>query len=56
MRKITKIIVHCSATPEGKDIKTETIRDWHVNGNRWEYIVRYSVVIILGSIINYFIF
>ena len=39
MRKITKIIVHCTATPEGKDIKTETIRDWHVNGNHWEDIV-----------------
>lgn len=29
MRKITKIILHCSATPEGKDYTVETIRRWH---------------------------
>ena len=26
MRKITKIIVHCTATQEGKDIDIETVR------------------------------
>ena len=30
MRKITKIIVHCSATREGKDYSVETIRRWHL--------------------------
>lgn len=29
-RYITKIIVHCSATPEGKDYTTEDIRKWHI--------------------------
>lgn len=29
MRKITEIIIHCTATPEGKDYETETIRTWH---------------------------
>ena len=50
MRKITKIIVHCSATPEGKDIKTETIRDWHVNGNHWKDIGYHYVIELDGSI------
>ena len=30
MRKITKIIVHCSATREGKDYSVDTIRRWHL--------------------------
>lgn len=29
MRKINSIILHCSATPEGKDYSVETIRKWH---------------------------
>jgi hypothetical protein len=30
MRKINKIIVHCTATQEGKEISVDTIRKWHL--------------------------
>ena len=50
MRKINKIIVHCSATPEGRDVKTETIKDWHVNGNHWKDIGYHYVIELDGSI------
>ena len=30
-RKITEIIVHCTATPEGKDYDIQTIRSWHLS-------------------------
>ena len=29
-RRIDKIIIHCSATPEGKDFTVEQIRQWHL--------------------------
>lgn len=29
MRKIDKILVHCAATPEGKDFTVEDIDKWH---------------------------
>lgn len=29
-RKINKIILHCAATPEGKDFTVDTIRKWHL--------------------------
>jgi N-acetylmuramoyl-L-alanine amidase len=29
MRKITMIVIHCTATQEGKDYDVETIRGWH---------------------------
>lgn len=32
-RTIDEIIVHCTATPEGKDFTVQQIRDWHVKGN-----------------------
>ena len=30
MRCITEIIIHCSATPEGKDFTVDDIRRWHL--------------------------
>ncbi len=53
MRKITEIIIHCSATQEGKDFSAKHIRRWHVNGNGWSdigyhYVVRLSGIIDLG--------
>ena len=30
MRRIDKIIVHCAATPEGKDYTVAQIRQWHL--------------------------
>ena len=50
MRKINKLIVHCSATPEGRDVKTETIKDWHVNGNHCKDIGYHYVIELDGSI------
>lgn len=29
MRKISKIIIHCAATPEGKDFTVQQIDSWH---------------------------
>lgn len=29
MRAIKEIIIHCSATPEGRDVTIDTIRGWH---------------------------
>ena len=30
MRKINKIIIHCAATPEQREVSVETIRKWHL--------------------------
>lgn len=50
MREINKLIIHCSATPECKDIKTETIRSWHINGNHWKDIGYHYVIELDGSV------
>lgn len=33
MRDINKIILHCSATKEGKDFDVNDIREWHIQQN-----------------------
>ena len=38
MRNIDKIIVHCSATPEGRDVSTEEIKRWHTEERGWDDI------------------
>ena len=50
MRKIDKIIIHCSATPEGKDFTVQQIRQWHVKGNGWRDIGYHFVIYRDGSI------
>lgn len=44
MRKINKIIIHCTATPEGRDYTVAQIRDWHVKGNGWSDIGYHFVI------------
>lgn len=52
MRKITKIIIHCTATPEGCDVSLAQIRDWHMRGNGWSDIGYHFVVDRYGKVHN----
>ena len=46
MRTLTKIVLHCSATQEGKDYSAATIRKWHTDPPRnwsdigYHYVIR----------------
>ena len=56
-RMINKIIVHCSATPEGKDYTVDDIRRWHTTpvskgGHGWSDIGYHYVVYRNGDIVN----
>jgi len=49
MRRIDKIIIHCSATPEGVEVSTATIDDWHKQRG-WRGIGYHYVVMLDGTI------
>lgn len=49
-RKIEKIIIHCSASPEGRDIDASTIKDWHVKERGWSDIGYHWVIKLDGTI------
>ena len=51
MRAINKIILHCSATPEGRHTTVEDIRNWHKQRG-FNYIGYHYVVYLDGSIHN----
>jgi len=50
MRKIDKIIVHCSGTSEFQDFDITDIRDWHVNGNGWSDVGYHFIIKLDGTI------
>ena len=55
MRKIRKIIIHCSATPEGKNFTVDDIRSWHtkpvsLGGRGWSDIGYHYVIYLDGSV------
>lgn len=49
MRDIKEIIVHCSATPEGRNYSVEEIDRWHKNRG-WSGIGYHYVIYLDGSI------
>jgi N-acetylmuramoyl-L-alanine amidase len=49
MRKINKIILHCTATPEGRHTTVEDIRRWH-KAQGWSDIGYHYVVYLDGSV------
>lgn len=50
MRQITHIVVHCSATPEGREHNAADIRRWHVRDNGWNDIGYHYVVKLNGEV------
>ena len=49
MRDIELIVVHCSATPEGRDVSIEEIRQWHLDRG-WSDIGYHYVVELDGTV------
>ena len=55
-RTINEIIVHCSATPEGKDYTLDTIRQWHLQRGfsdiGYHYVIHPDGLVEVGRDVN----
>ena len=49
MRKLDRIILHCTATPEGRHVDVDTIRVWH-KARGWRDIGYHFIIYIDGSV------
>jgi len=49
MRKIDRVIIHCSATREGQDISVDTVRQWHLDRG-WNDIGYHFYITIDGDV------
>ena len=56
MRKINKIILHCAATPQGREVSLDTIRKWHLqrgfNDIGYHYVIDLQGGVHIGRPIN----
>ena len=50
MRKINKIIIHCSATPEGREVSKKDLHKWHVEERGWSDIGYHFFISLDGEI------
>ncbi len=52
MRKVDFAIIHCSDTPEGRNVKTSEIKRWHTEERGWSDIGYHYVVELDGTIVK----
>lgn len=50
MRLVNKIIIHCTATEDGKDIRAKDIKAYHVNVKGWRNIGYHYVIDLDGTV------
>jgi len=50
MRKINKIIIHCTATPRGRDVTLEEVKRWHIEERGWSDIGYHYLILLNGDI------
>jgi N-acetylmuramoyl-L-alanine amidase len=51
MRRINELIIHCTATPEGRPVTVEEITEWHKNKG-WKTIGYHYVIDLNGMVHN----
>jgi len=49
VRKLDRIILHCTATPEGRHVDVDTIRVWH-KARGWSDVGYHFIIYIDGSV------
>ena len=50
MRKINKIIIHCTATPEGREVSKKDLYKWHVEERGWSDIGYHFFIDLNGDV------
>lgn len=45
------LVIHCTATPEGREVTPDEVRRWHMQGNGWDR-VGYRILIGLDGTIH----
>ena len=50
MREITEIVLHCTATPLGRDVHIDEVRRWHTQGNGWKDVGYHYLITLDGCL------
>lgn len=52
MAKLEYLVIHCTATPKGRDVSVEDIKQWHLKGRGWSRVGYSDLITLDGSLIN----
>ena len=52
MKKIEKLIIHCTATPPDRDVTKKDIEKWHLEGRGWKRLGYSDLINLKGELIN----
>lgn len=52
MSKLKYLVIHCTATPEGREVTKQDIIDWHIKGRGWSVVGYRDLIQFDGSIVN----
>lgn len=47
---VTRIVVHCTATPEGREVTIEDVRRWHVEERGWSDVGYHWLIELDGTL------
>ena len=54
MQRIQRIVIHCTATPQGREVSVDEIRRWHLSpppvGHGWKHFGYHALVHLDGTI------
>ena len=51
-KRIQYLVIHCTATPEGREVTRQDIYDWHIKGNGWSRLGYSDMIHIDGELEN----
>lgn len=52
MSKLQYLVIHCTATPEGREVSKQDIIDWHIKGRGWSVVGYRDLIQLDGKIVN----
>lgn len=56
MGKLELLVIHCTATPEGREVYPDDIREWHLSpppkGRGWRQVGYSDMIMINGTTVN----
>lgn len=52
MGELKYLIIHCSATPAGREVTGDEIREWHLNGRGWSQVGYSDIIHLDGQVEN----
>lgn len=51
-KKLTYLIIHCTATPEGQKVSKRDIEHWHLKGRGWSRVGYSDLIMLEGRLVS----